>query len=466
MASDGPDRRAFTDGYDEDRDEHGVPRPGYAQLFDALAGVDLPALTAAVSRQLDRAGVNFGGEAFVVDPVPRLLYAAEWDALARGLAQRALALNRFLHDAYGEQRVVAAGIVAEETIREAEGFEADLLGKLPSHEAPAAVIGFDVVRAPSGEFLVLEDNVRTPSGIAYALAARAAVAETLPRTSLRPRPIDPVIYELLGRCLQAAAPPGSASPCVVLLTDGPQNVAYFEHAQAAERLGVPLVTPDALIAEGSELRVELADGSRAAVDVVYRRTDEDRVRDEHGELTDVARRLLPSWLSGNIGLVNAFGNGVADDKLVHSHVEDFIRLYLDEEPLVRSVPTQSLNTPADAREAIDRLRELVIKPRHGHGGKGVVIGAHAEEADLEQLAAELEEHPERYISQPTVALSRHPTVIGGELEPRHVDLRVFAFCGDEVALAPGGLSRVALEPDALVVNSSQQGGGKDTWVID
>ncbi len=466
MGSDGPDRQAFTDGYDEDRDEHGVPRPGYAQLFDALAGVDLPALTAAVSRQLDREGVNFGGEPFVVDPVPRLLHATEWDALARGLAQRALALNRFLHDAYGEQRVVQAGIVAEETIREAEGFEPDLMGRLPAHEAPAAVIGFDVVRAPSGEFLVLEDNVRTPSGIAYALAARAAVAETLPRTSLRPRPIDPVIYELLGRCLRAAAPAGSASPFIVLLTDGPDNVAYFEHAHAAERLGVPLVTPDALIAEGSQLGVELADGSTAAVDVVYRRTDEDRVRDERGELTEVARRLLPSWLSGNIGLVNAFGNGIADDKLVHSHVEEFIGFYLAEEPLVRSVPTQALNTAADARDAIGRLRELVIKPRHGHGGKGVVIGAHAEEADLQQLAAELVEHPERYVSQPTVALSRHPTVIDGELAPRHIDLRVFAFCGDEVVLAPGGLSRVALEPDALVVNSSQQGGGKDTWVID
>jgi uncharacterized circularly permuted ATP-grasp superfamily protein len=466
IGSKGPDRSAFTDGYDEDRDEQGVPRPGYAQLFDALSGVDLAALTAAVTRQLDREGVNFGGDPFVVDPVPRLILAAAWDELARGLAQRGRALNHFLLDAYREQRVVEAGIVAAETIREAEGFEADLMGRLPTHEAPAAVIGFDVVRAPSGEFLVLEDNVRTPSGIAYALAARAAVAETLPATSLRPRPIDPVIYEMLGRCLRAAAPPGTAAPSVVLLTDGPQNVAYFEHAQAAERLGVPLVTPDALIADGSELRVELAGGATAAVDVVYRRTDEDRVRDERGEMTDVARLLLPSWLSGNLGLVNGFGNGIADDKLVHSHVEDFIRFYLDEEPLVRSVPTQALNTAADAREAIGRLRELVIKPRHGHGGKGVVIGAHADEADLHQLAAELEENPERYIRQPTVALSRHPTVIGGELSPRHVDLRVFAFCGDAVELAPGGLSRVAMQADALVVNSSQQGGGKDTWVID
>jgi uncharacterized circularly permuted ATP-grasp superfamily protein len=466
MGSELPPRPAFTDGYDEDRDEHGVPRPGYAQLLDALRGVDLPALSAAVTRHLERDGVNFGGDPFVVDPVPRLLSGTEWETLARGLAQRARALNSFLLDAYGEQRVVGAGIVAEQTILEAEGFEPDLMGRFPTHEGPAGVIGFDVVRAPSGEFLVLEDNVRTPSGIAYALAARAAVAEELPKTSLNPRPIDPLIYEQLGRCLRSAAPAGSSSPLIVLLTDGPENVAYFEHAHAAERLGVALVTPDDLIADGSELRVKLPDGGTATVDVVYRRTDEDRVREQRGEMTDVAQRLLPAWLSGNVGLVNAFGNGIADDKLVHSHVEDFIRLYLEEEPLVRSVPTQALNTEADARAAIDRLRELVIKPRHGHGGKGVVIGAHANDADLEELAVELEAHPERYISQPTVALSKHPTVIDGELAPRHVDLRVFAFCGEAVEVAPGGLSRVALAPDALVVNSSQQGGGKDTWVID
>jgi uncharacterized circularly permuted ATP-grasp superfamily protein len=466
MESEPPERPAFTDGYDEDRDENGAPRHGYAQLFDALDGVDLPELSAAVTRHLERDGVNFGGDPFVVDPVPRLLGAAEWDGLARGLAQRARALNAFLLDAYSEQRVVSAGIVAEETILEAEGFEPDLMGRFPGHEAPAGVIGFDVVRAPSGEFLVLEDNVRTPSGIAYALAARSAVAETLPETSLNPRPIDPVIYEQLGRSLRAAAPAGTTSPLIVLLTDGPDNVAYYEHAQAAERLGVTLVTPEDLVTEGSELRVTIPGSGSARVDVVYRRTDEDRVRDQDGEMTHVAARLLPAWLSGNIGLVNTFGNGIADDKLVHSHVEDFIRLYLDEEPLILSVPTQSLNTEADALQAINRLRELVIKPRHGHGGKGVVIGAHADDADLEELAAELAANPERYITQPTVALSKHPTVIDGKLAPRHVDLRVFAFCGDEVELAPGGLSRVAMEPHALVVNSSQQGGGKDTWVID
>jgi uncharacterized circularly permuted ATP-grasp superfamily protein len=466
MASDADERPAFTDGYTEDRDEAGTPRAGYAQLFEALAPVKLSPLSDQVRAQLERDGVEFGGEAFVVDPIPRLIPAAEWEALAGGLAQRARALNRFLHDAYGERRVIEAGVAAADALESAQGYEPDLRLRLPAHGAPAAVVGFDIVRAPSGEFMVLEDNLRTPSGIAYVVAARTALAATLPPGCPLPRPIDPLIYELLGRCLRAAAPAGVEDPFMIVLTDGPENVAYFEHAQAAERLEIPLVVPADLIAEGDRLQVRLPGGRPRRVDVVYRRTDEDRVRDEAGALTEVARLLLPAWLGGQLGLVNAFGNGIADDKLIHGHVEDFIRFYLGEEPMVRSVPTGELRGAGDARKAIAGLRELVIKPRHGHGGKGVVIGAHAEPAKLEQLAGELEAHPEQYISQPTVALSLHPSVVDGRLERRHVDLRVFAFCADEVEIAPGGLSRVALEEHALVVNSSQHGGGKDTWVID
>jgi len=219
-----------------------------------------------------------------------------------------------------------------------------------------------------------------------------------------------------------------------------------------------------LISDGDELRVRVSGGDTEKVDVVYRRTDEDRVRNEQGNMTEVAARLLPAWLDGHIGLVNAFGNGLADDKLVHGHVEDFIRLYLDQEPLLRSVPTTTVDS--DPQGTIGRLDQLVVKPRHGHGGVGVVIGPHANREDLDLLARELERNPGGYISQPTVPLSRHPTVIEGRLEPRHVDLRPFAFAGGEIRLMPGGLSRVALDADALVVNSSQDGGGKDTWVLD
>lgn len=463
----GSDPLPFTTGFREDRDEAGVLRPGYPELFDALDGVDLSRLRTSVEAHLERRGVSFGGDPFVVDPVPRLLSSAEWTHLAEGLGQRARALNRFLHDAYGPQRIVQAGVVPAETILEAEGFESQLHGRLPGHSPPAAIVGFDVVRDPEGEFLVLEDNVRTPSGYSYALAAREALIEALPPGCPRPRPIDPVSFELLARALASAAP-DAADPSMIVLTDGPHNVAYYEHKLAADRLGLPLATLADLVVDGEQVSVRLSEGETRPVDVVYRRTDEDRAYDERDELTGVGRALLPAWLSGRLGIVNAFGNGVADDKLVHGHVEDFIRFYLDEEPKVRSVPTEAVGESAAPDHTISRLRELVIKPRHGHGGKGVVIGAHAEEEDLASLAEELQRNPERYISQPTVALSLHPTVVDGHLEPRHVDLRAFAFSFSEheVALLPGGLSRVAMGAGELVVNSSQDGGGKDTWVID
>jgi carboxylate-amine ligase len=302
------------------------------------------------------------------------------------------------------------------------------------------------------------------------LAARDALVYALPDGFPVPRAIDPLTYELLGGALRAASPAGVKDPLVVVLTDGEDNVAYHEHAELATRLGAPLLAPSDLRREGSSLRVQADDGGSAAVDVVYRRTDEDRIRDDQGELTEVAELLMQPWLSGSIGLVNAFGNGVADDKLVHRHVEDFIRFYLHEEPLVRSVPTYELDTPAKLRDAIFRLRELVVKPRHGHGGVGVVIGAHAEQADLDRVAVELERRAEDFVVQPIIPLSQHPTVIDGRLEPRHVDLRPFAFCAGAAAsaveLVPGGLTRVALQAGALVVNSSQKGGGKDTWVLD
>jgi len=458
MASDS----VVAQAYDEARDEAGAPRPGYAEIFRALDGRDLDAVRRAVAEQLERRGVSFGASPFVVDPVPRLIAGDEWDALAAGLAQRARALNALLRDAYGERAIVRAGIVSDATIDEAEGYEPDLRGRLPGHGAPAAVIGFDVVRAPDGELLVLEDNLRTPSGFAYAVAARRAVADVVARDAAPCRPVDPVAWELLDGALRAAAPAGREAPTTLILTDGPGNVAYYEHAQAARRVGALLGTVADLVDDGERLGVRLPDGSTRPVDVVYRRTNEDRVRDSRGELTDVAQAVLGQWLDGRVGLVNGFGNGVADDKLVHGIVEGCIRLYLGEEPLVRSVPTLAV----DRRPSVDELRELVVKPRDGCGGNGVVIGAHARHSDLRRVANEVAAHPERFVAQPVVALSRHPTVVDGRLEPRHVDLRAFAFCGDDVALLPGGLTRVALDAGTLVVNSSQHGGGKDTRVLD
>jgi uncharacterized circularly permuted ATP-grasp superfamily protein len=453
--------------YEEHRDPDGQVLPAYEQLLAALEGVDLEELYQRVVQRLADDGARFGEEPFVVDLVPRLLSADEWESLARGLAQRTRALNAFLSDAYAERRVVEAGIVAAESIDGAEGYEPDLAGCLPAGSPPAPIIGFDLVRDPDGTFLVLEDNLRTPSGIAYLTAARDALTAVLPDTIPRPRSIDPEIYGLLRAALVRAAPPAAGpDPQLLLLTDGPGNNAYYEHARLAAAIDASIATLDQLHTDGERLLLRTADSELRQVDVVYRRTDVDRVRDEHGAMTAIARALLPAWLAGNLGLVNAFGNGVADDKLVHGHVEDFVRFYLGEEPLVRSVPTTALDSPRSGADAIERVRELVVKPRHGHGGTGVTIGSQADEAGLSHARTELERHPERYIVQPIVPLSRHPTVIDGRLVPRHVDLRPFAFYADEVQLAPGGLSRVSFDEGEMIVNSSRDGGGKDTWVLD
>lgn len=456
---------AFDDPAFREEGDPDAPRPGYAELFGALEAADLAELRARVNRHLADHDVTFGASPFIVDPIPRLITPGEWEELSAGLGQRARALNQFLLDAYGEQRIAEAGVLSRQAIREAEGFEPDLLGSRPSSASPAAIIGFDVVREPSGRFLVLEDNVRTPSGFEYALAARDALAANLPEGCPPPRPIHDITGALLTGVLRVATPPGRGDPSAMILTDGPSNVAYSEHLRAAVRIGVPLVTLDQLEARADELYATLEDGETRRVDVLYRRCDEDRIRDERGGLTEVARTALGPWLAGKLGLVNAFGNGLADDKLIHGHVEDFIRFYLGEEPVVPSVPTFEFERRAGEAEMIQRLREQVVKPRHGHGGNGVVIGPQATEAEIAELARDVRRRPESYISQPKISLSSHPTVIDDHIEPRHVDLRVFAFCGAQVALMPGGLSRVALERDKLIVNSSQSGGGKDTWVL-
>jgi uncharacterized circularly permuted ATP-grasp superfamily protein len=453
---------------DEDQEPGGGARADYRRVLDALRTEGLASLASAVARHLAEHEVTFGGAPFVMDPVPRLITAAEWDPVQRGLIQRAAALNAFLHDAYGDRRIVAEGMIAAEVIDGAEGFEPDMRGRLPAGVAPAAVIGFDLVRDPDGEFLVLEDNLRTPSGMAYLLAARAALAATLPAGLPAPRPIRPLLDQLLGATLRSALPPGDHDrPVIVLVSDGPGNVAFYEHSALADGLGIPLVTPGDLVRNGDTLFVRLPGSAQPRrVDVVYRRTDEDRVRDEHGRFTAIADLLVEPWCSGRLGLINAFGTGVADDKLLHGHVETFIRFYLEQEPVLRSVPTLALDSPEAAATIIDRLPELVVKPRHGHGGRGVVIGSRASRDELARVADDLRAHPGEFIAQPIVPLSRHPTVIDGRLEPRHLDLRPFAFSDGAFHILPGGLSRVAFDAGEMVVNSSQNGGGKDTWVVD
>jgi uncharacterized circularly permuted ATP-grasp superfamily protein len=390
----------------------------------------------------------------------------EWNTLAAGLEQRLRALNAFVCDAYGERGIVQEGVMPADVIDGAEGFEPDLRGALPGGVAPIGVAGFDLVRDSDGVVRVLEDNARTPSGFTYAVAARLAVQAELPPSIPQPAELhDPLREALLG-CLRDAAPEGADDPYVVVLSDGPGGSAWYEHAQAARLIGAPVATLEDLERVGDRLFVRLDDGSRRLVDVVYRRCDDDRLRDQHGALTPVAEALLEPWRGGRIAVVNAFGTGVADDKLVHAYVEEMVRFYLGEEPVLPNVPTHELGRPDVLQRVLADLEHHVVKPRMGHGGEGVLICAHADPRQLARLRDTLSRSPERFVAQPTIALSLHPTVIGRALEPRHVDLRPFAFATSAGACAlPGGLTRVAWDPGALVVNSSQNGGAKDTWVV-
>jgi uncharacterized circularly permuted ATP-grasp superfamily protein len=443
----------------------------FGRLLAALDDVDLRALSRSLSDGLREREVTFGAcdgdmEAFVVDPVPRLIGAEEWDKLAAGLAQRASALEHFVADVYGERRIVAAGRVPWSAIESAEYFEPQLAELAPAAGRWIAIAGLDVVRDGDGPFTVLEDNVRTPSGIAYALAAREALSGlvSVPE-GMRVRSLEPA-YLWLGQALRAAAPPEAGErPSVVVLTDGPANSAYYEHGAIARQLGLALVRLSDLSVRGKRLYAATDDGT-VAVDVVYRRTDEDRLFDAAGAPTTLGEILLVPLQAQTLACVNAFGTGVADDKLVHSYVEEMVRFYLDEQPLLSSVPTHDLSQPGVLAMALERIDELVVKPRSGHGGVGVVVGPHADREALAAVSRELAAAPEQFIVQETVELSRQPTVCGDELEPRHVDLRPFTFAiGERVEVFPGGLTRVALERGSLVVNSSQRGGAKDTWVL-
>ena len=408
-----------------------------------LHGRDPAALATAAREAV--AGVTFGAkgdERFHLDPVPRVIGAAEWDALAAGLAQRVRALDAWCGDVYGARAIVRDGVVPARVIETIDTLEPRLQGlELPLW---VGVAGLDVVREPGGGFLVLEDNLRTPSGMAYTLAARE-VSLRLLEPGEPPRPLDDLAALFWSALEGAAGRPGR--PRAAVLTDGPGNAAHWEHREVAELLGVPLVEPH-------ELDVD-------AIDVLYRRTDGDRLADP------VGRQLAEPWLAGRLALVNAFGTGVGDDKLAHAYVEDMVRYYLGEEPLVRSVRTYDLGRPEVLEEALDRIDELVVKPRAGFGGEGVVICPHAERADVERVRARVEDAPEDFVAQELVELSCHATVIDGALEPRHVDLRPFVFLGPDGAagVLPGGLTRVAFDAGALVVNSSQNGGAKDTWVV-
>ncbi|MGZ5313253.1 MAG: circularly permuted type 2 ATP-grasp protein [Solirubrobacterales bacterium] len=453
--------------FDEAFAPDGEPRAHYRPLIEALDSLDLTELARAVSERVAECGVGFRAEGsttpFIVDPVPRLIEAAEWRRVIAATEQRVRALNAFLADVYsGEQRIVEAGLVPERVIASSEHFEPALVGVAPPPVAHVA--GLDLVRGSDGALVVLEDNLRSPSGIAYALAAREAVAPRIP--GIEPGNDPGATVAVLGEALRAAAPPGLAEAQVVVLTDGPESPAGFEHRALAEQLGVRLATPAELEARDGGIWLRDEDGDRAAVGVLYRRTEEDRLTRPDGSPTDLAELLLPAIKAGSVASVNSFGTGLADDKLVHAYVEAMIGFYLEQEPLIASVRTYDLGDPAQRSTALTRVDHLVVKPRSGLGGSGVVILPHTTTAQARRVQAQLTHEPGRLVAQEMVRLSRHPTAAGKALSPRHVDLRPYAFTiADRVEAAPVALTRYAREAGSMVVNSSRGGGGKDTWVL-
>lgn len=415
-------------------------------------------LSRRVNAVLEERGVRFGGaggHAFRADPVPRLLDPDEWELLSGGLAQRIRALDAFVADVYAERRCVTDGVVPAHVLDATPYLEEGLAGSAPVAGAWISVAGFDVVRDEDGTLLVLEDNVRTPSGMAYAMAVSEAVSEVL---GVEPSSDLGECTAALRRCLEATNPEGDGA--LVLLTDGPDNSAYYEHRRLAGEAGLELVVLDDLRRDGEGLR--LADGT--PVRAVYRRTGQDGLT-ASDPAVDVAGVLLEPWRSGRTGMVNCYGTGVADDKSVYAHVDDMVRYYLDEEPRVGSVRTYDLTEADRLQEALDRLPELVAKPRDGAGGEGVVIGPTASSEQLAATRQAMRDEPTRWIVQDVVSLSTQPTIVDGVPQPRHVDLRPFVFFdGREVTVPRGGLTRVALEEGQMVVNSSQDGGAKATWV--
>jgi uncharacterized circularly permuted ATP-grasp superfamily protein len=455
------------DYFDEAVDPQGRPRPGYKDVLGALADVDPAELSARVDAAICRMGATFGEDdasLFTVCPVPRLIQASEWGRVERGLAQRAQALNLFIRDIYGDREIVRAGVIGQHVIAGAAHFEPAVVG-IEQPGGPAPIVGFDLVRGMDGTLRVLEDNLRTPSGLAYSAAARRAVESEFPIAGPRRLPIDPSFEPLRMALVEAAG--GIEDPHIAVLTDGPENTAWWEHRTLARRLGVALVTPEKLRLRNGRVCVALPSGRLRPLDVVYRRTDEDQLRDAAGRPTWLAEMLLEPLQRGLLGVVNQPGAGVADDKLVHAYVEEMIRFYLGEEPLIESVRTYDLTRPDVLTKVLGRLSGLVVKPRAGQGGEGVVIGAQTKRAERARLADALRAAPDRYVAQETVRLSRHPTVVDGRVEPRHVDLRVFSLgTGTRTVVVPAPLTRVALRDGSMIVNSSQGGGAKDTWIID
>lgn len=452
-----------------------APREAYSRLVAALGKLSARDLASRAeslqSSYLDQ-GVTFdiGGEerAFPIDIVPRVIEQEQWARIDAGVQQRVRALELFLADIYGPGDAFNDGVIPRHVVTTSSHFTRETFGIQPPNGVRVHVSGIDLIRDDAGEFRVLEDNVRIPSGVSYVMTNRRAISTALPEpfAQHRVRPVASYPQKLLA-ALRAAAPAGVDDPTVVVLTPGAFNGAYYEHALLARTMGVELVEGRDLECRRGRLLMRTTNGLQQ-VHVVYRRVDDEFLDPVHFRADSMlgCPGLVNAARAGNLTIANAIGNGVADDKLVYTYLPDLIRYYLAEEPLLGNVDTWRLGEPEHREEVMDRLDELVLKPVDGSGGKGIVIGPAASAAELEELRAQVLLEPRAWIAQPVVQLSTVPTYLDGAMAPRHVDLRPFAVNdGSKIWVLPGGLTRVALAEGELIVNSSRGGGSKDTWVL-
>ncbi|MCU1600536.1 MAG: hypothetical protein JWO22_1245, partial [Frankiales bacterium] len=469
------DGYALGAAWDEVLDRTGQPHPECAPLHAALqqmSAEELHTRSSALTRAFRDQGITFSlsGEerTFPLDLVPRIVTHEEWVGVEKGVQQRVKALEAFLADVYGDQQAVKDGIVPRRVVVSSSAHCRPAHGVEPPNGVRVHVSGVDLIRDEEGSFRVLEDNLRTPSGISYVVENRRAMARVFPElfATHRVRPVSDYPSRLLG-ALRAAAPHGITDPTVVVLTPGVFNSAYFEHSLLARLMGVELVEGRDLTCRDGVVWMRTTAGEQR-VDVVYRRIDDDFLDPLHFRPDSMVGcpGILNAAREGNVTIANAVGNGVADDKLIYTYVPDLIRYYLGEEPVLHNVDTHRLDDLDERAWVLDHLDELVLKPVDGSGGKGLVIGPQASDEDLHELSLAILKDPRSWIAQRVVQISTSPTSVGDRLAPRHVDLRPFAVNdGTDVFVLPGGLTRVALGRGELVVNSSRGGGSKDTWVL-
>jgi uncharacterized circularly permuted ATP-grasp superfamily protein len=465
--------------YDEMHLPDGTIRPHYQPFADWLA--DTPPDRIAQKRAeadiiFHRVGITFavygeesGTERLIpFDIVPRIIPASDWEMLSRGLQQRVKTLNAFLHDVYHDQEILKAGVIPPEKVIGNAQYRPEMMGVTVPKGIYSHVSGVDVVRAGQGEYYVLEDNLRVPSGVSYMLEDRKMMMRLFPELFSK-QLVAPVDHypDLLLETLRTVAPEGVSNPTVVLLTPGSYNSAYFEHTFLAQQMGIELVEGQDLFVRDNTVFMRTTKGP-LRVDVIYRRIDDDFIDPLAFRKDSIlgVPGIFAAYRAGKVTLANAIGTGIADDKSVYPYVPEMIRFYLDEAPILNNVHTYLLAKPADRDYVLAHIADLVVKEVHGSGGYGMLIGPTASAAQREEFRQRILAAPEKYIAQPTLSLSACPTFVESGVAPRHVDLRPFVLSGRNVTLVPGGLTRVALPEGSLVVNSSQGGGTKDTWVLE